>query len=1001
MNLLHNIENQPELRAYWEKLLGSELVDKVIKSPDIINLEPLYDVSKVDDELRAFTEYLYSVDNSVEENIAESKGMFDSFFGYITAYVEASLSKHMNGSVDKDILMYLSKQITERLSWTCVRCLISEMHFLDEKDKLQGKDNTEKYQDYLERYLKEPDYVSSFLQKYPVIAELIVIKSKDYVQYIHELLTHLEGDKDEIIVKLCDGKPFGKIKDMKLHLSDEHVSGKTVARLTLDNDYVIYYKPHDISLADCYDKIYRWLLEKCGLDSFDYRMLDKKTYGWESEVTHQACNNCQEVELFYRRTGIQTCLTYILGVTDVHYENMISHGQYPVIIDLEFFGDRRLSVSDNPNSINDMLKDTVLNTGMLPVNVWAGHEINMGGLGELSEQRAPVKMPVIKKAGRSDMAIDYEYPRINAVKSLPELNGDRIDFKAYIPYIIRGFKEAYLIVLNNKEEFLAKFGDILPNRSRFIMRNTQEYFMYQNSLNFVELMRNKENRQLMLIHMAKGLRCEQSYQRDILKYEMTCIYYSVIPVFYAEGKDLCLGNGQRLENYFQMDGKTQIICRLNKLSPRDLGFQIKVIETDFLSYAKTDTAWHGRLYSDTANILELSATNIADIILEDMFDFNKDFGWIDVKYSRSGRTYPGPVDLYLYNGLCGMSLFFAGLSRHYKEKKYICAFHRIVEKLFTHTDQLSNNSQKHKGCRWGLFTGEASLIYTYLKLYKITGNAAYITYAKRHGYILIAHAGDVHENDLLEGKAGILLALMMLYEATGDEQYLNSSRYTALLLIEDAVELNGGIGWTNTGNKPLAGMAHGNSGIALPLAYLWKYTKDDYYMECIKKALHYEDSLYNAEFCNWMDIRKQDDNGHSGADTVAWCHGAAGILAARMAIHRLTDLSFETLLGGIIPDECDQSTGIEKIITKIKTARKLDMCLCHGNVGLIEIVNEWRILNGFEADESIKERCRKNDVKQLSFEDRNNPGFMTGLAGLGYTMLREIDRTLPEILYLI
>ena len=41
--------------------------------------------------------------------------------------------------------------------------------------------------------------------------------------------------------------------------------------------------------------------------------------------------------IFYIRFGEILALSYILNATDLHMENLIAYGEYPVIIDLETF----------------------------------------------------------------------------------------------------------------------------------------------------------------------------------------------------------------------------------------------------------------------------------------------------------------------------------------------------------------------------------------------------------------------------------------------------------------------------------------------------------------------------------------------------------------------------------------------------------------------------------------------------------------------------------------
>ncbi|HES1179259.1 TPA: hypothetical protein VNJ74_001914, partial [Streptococcus pyogenes] len=85
-------------------------------------------------------------------------------------------------------------------------------------------------------------------------------------------------------------------------------------------------------------------------------------------------------------------------------------------------------------------------------------------------------------------------------------------------------------------------------------------------------------------------------------------------------------------------------------------------------------------------------------------------------------------------------------------------------------------------------------------------------------------------------------------------------------------------------------------------------------------------------------------------------------------------------------------------------------CLCHGNLGNTEIIMEYsRETKNLKLKEYVN-FARKN----LAYDMNNNildygnkylsgtklPGFMTGLSGMGYSLLRDLDESLPCILAL-
>lgn len=477
MKLINDIKISQELQEYWGALLGEELLGKVLRYPKMVVESGEYEEEAEAKKLHAAVQALiapmeYGVSMSVEK-----KRLFAPFFQCIAAYIKAELDAKITDGLRESVRCHLAWQTVDDLSWQCMRCLIGEMHRQKENGLLEGENPTAEYEYFCDIFLKDMSYVQRFFETYPVLTELIVSKTDFTVAYIGEIVEHLQKDRQRIVEQLCAGQAFGEVDDMQIQLSDEHVPGKTVAKIQLDHGCVIYHKPHELSMALYFNGVQEWLLEQCEMDSYPYRILSGNGYGWELEVESCGCDSEEEVQEYYRRMGILVCLTYILGITDLHFENMISHGKYPVIIDMEFIGDRRLPGRVCADGIKDLLSDTVANTGILPTALGNGFNLNVGGLGEKKEQVAPYKLPVLINMGTSDMAVSYCAPKVNAAQSMPEWMGEKVDYKDYIPCILEGFTMAYRVVQQKKEEFIQKFEYGFEQKSRYLMRGTQEYFM--------------------------------------------------------------------------------------------------------------------------------------------------------------------------------------------------------------------------------------------------------------------------------------------------------------------------------------------------------------------------------------------------------------------------------------------------------------------------------------------------------------------------------------------
>lgn len=907
----------------------------------------------------------------------KSEEIFKPYFEYVADWAEKQLEDL--GIKNGKIMDSLTIQITEKCMWIPLRCLIFEMHELKEKGMLFGKDSVQMYESYLDNYLSDAAYLCWFENKYPLIRKFIDKKILDSVRFTDEVTKRLKQDKSMIVKELCDGKEFNAINDMQLYLSDEHISGQTVVRISLDNGCAVYYKPKDLSVCRYYQQVYAWLMGQCGEKVFPYPQICGKTYGWEKEIVRKPCSCKREVEKYYENIGMHLCVAYVLGVTDIHFENVIAHGEYPIITDIEFLANTGCSAFTEKENLQDYLSDNVLSTGLLPVNAWLGKGGNASGIGDAEKQCVPVKMPILLNKGTAEMAIGYDYPKMKPGKNIPILNGEKCCYKEYIRQITEGFERGYTCILENKSIFLKKFQYGFRYASRVLLRNTQEYFMYGNILNFPELMQDETRRRHVLEHMGKGLMCSEKYRDDILEYEMESVYKGVIPVFHIENRNLITGNGEVFDNYYSCSIEERLIKHIRKLSEKNGELQKRIIHVQLYNCLKREEA--GAVYDAymLPALRQLTPKRIADYFVQNVWNINGKCEWITLQYLETDICL-GAADDYLYGGISGAAVFFAALNKKYNDPVYQLIFEKIVCQIKLHTE-----SDAKMGDVCGLFTGEASLIYTYLLLYKITEDDSYLIYAQKQAdKMMESDAFKIDGDDLLSGKAGVIIAYLELYGVTDSRKYLEFAIIIGDLLLNGAGKREKGIGWFNSGQSNLAGMAHGNSGIALAIAFLWKYCKSEKYIHYIKAAIDYEDTLYDAKLCNWLDIRECDRYGE-GKDMAAWCHGCGGIYLARKRIHELTGIPLEELFYVFAPNKEDYDTCLGK---KLFAAKKENSCLCHGSLGIYALLKQ---IDVEEYREEIKNQC-------LSFEDMNNIGFMNGIAGIGYVLLDEDNLKLPGVL---
>lgn len=157
------------------------------------------------------------------------------------------------------------------------------------------------------------------------------------------------------------------------------------------------------------------------------------------------------------------------------------------------------------------------------------------------------------------------------------------------------------------------------------------------------------------------------------------------------------------------------------------------------------------------------------------------------------------------------------------------------------------------------------------------------------------------------------------------------ARRAADILTANVQKQEKGGGWPNRASQAaLAGMSHGGSGFLPGLAKLDYLLKSTEYEPVLSEALAYERSLYGEKWHNWADLRQEEGEGRWQAG--AWCHGFGGIAAARLACLPYVDGKLKEVM------EEDLRLAEHGFLA---LRRRKGMCLCHGNMGMLLLLERY------------------------------------------------------------
>ena len=187
-------------------------------------------------------------------------------------------------------------------------------------------------------------------------------------------------------------------------------------------------------------------------------------------------------------------------------------------------------------------------------------------------------------------------------------------------------------------------------------------------------------------------------------------------------------------------------------------------------------------------------------------------------------------------------------------------------------------------------------------------------------------------------------------------------------------------------------MSHGAAGFAYALAALAAATGREDFSQAASECIAFENASYDADRHNWPDLRAAESHW-----PCQWCHGAPGIGLARLATAKRGVLDSKPLAADIR----NAIEGVERgKLTPVDT-------LCCGTLGTVEFYceaasaldrDDLRTLAASQLTAVLQHAASSGDYRWNSGRRQFNLGLFRGLAGVGYTLLRQANTSLPNVL---
>ena len=865
------------------------------------------------------------------------------------------------------------------------------------------------YDAFVARHLG--DGLGALIAEYPVLARLLATVVEQWVAVVVELLERLAADGEALARTFAGAAPaaLGPVVAATGGASDAHRGGRSVLLLTFGSGLRLVYKPKDLALEADYARLVAWWnAAGRGLDLRAPRILDRGSHGWVELIRHAPCADADAARRYYTRAGMHLCLLYAVGATDCHLENVVAHGEHPVIIDAETL--MHPDVTATVSGVAASLADSVLRTGLLPS--WQSRQgtavaVDVSGLG-FDEQRPP-PMPRWRCVNSDYMHLGLDTADAPANANLVLVDGVAQSPTAYAAALLDGFAQVYERLLAARDILVGDGGPLAAMRrrqARFVFRPTRVYAKILQRAVAPEALRSGVDFSLELEHASRAF-VQTELARDswpILDAELRALEQLDVPYFAsrADERALTTSLGRRLEDYFEAPGWDRMIERIRALSPSDCARQLELIrgtlhakvarahEPARAPAAAPDDADPGAAAAPSPEALCAEARAIARTLAERAITLDEETSWLALSYlPRTERYQVGLVGDMLFDGRCGLALFLAALAQVDGDDGARALALRVVQPLRVALRQHDDARLRRRldGRVLGGAFGLGSIVYGFTRLAGLLGDPALLEDA-RATMARIADddiAGDRHF-DVLSGAAGTLLGLLALHEATGSARALDKAVACGRRLLDARVGPVGARAWQPAfAQQPIAGFAHGAAGIAYALLRLHRVTGGVAYRAAALEGIAWETSVFNASTQRWADLRPGARPTESAG---GWCNGAPGIGLARLGA-----------LAIAASDELrrDAEVGLEACLR-----HSLDDVdhLCCGNLGRVDMLLTGASLLGrpelrraaLARAGLVVARARRGGAYRLqraigpgAFFD---PGLFQGAAGVGYALLR-------------
>ncbi|WP_197287830.1 type 2 lanthipeptide synthetase LanM [Streptomyces apocyni] len=893
----------------------------------------------------------------------DSDGLFHDYFAHFVEpwaeQVRAAVASSPVVSTDNNTVIddFLAHQ-TGLVSRLMVRTLVEELHRHRSQGLLDGETPEERYAAF-RRWTNSDEGHGELLARYPHLFHLVDCQVEASARYVREVLREIEvaGAGLSAVIRGGDGRSAPlEVERLSLGEGDTHNGGKSVAQIVFTDGSRVLYKPHPMDAEAGYSSFVSWMNDRLGNDLPTVSVLPTEHGGFVEFIPTQ--EYAGEQKDYFARIGAIGGILFLLKATDIHFENMVSCADGPVVIDTETLLSPRLTV---PAAYDDgaasrlgalTLQDSVIGSGLLPLVVRAGDKdpgMDIGAIGYDTGQRAPYKALSLQNPGRDDMFVGMVTTETTAANAnLVVQRATELPVTAQRDIIKAEFRRVL--------EYAAAQPDAVMEAIETFLGDARFRHVNQATIFYGQLLRMATHPHAMADPVVRAAVLNRVVLRTgdnpaLADEEVRQMAEGDVPYFSysARGRALYAGGRVVRADALAEPPLETVRARVHGLDEAVIARELRLIDYSFVNKLPTDQERTGfvpvRAAVSPAAVspaadrpaadrpaavsrarLVAEAERIGDRLLATLIastDPRHPATWIAPQVTTDSQSQwsPGTLGYDLYGGSPGPALVLAGLARETGRRDFADAARRVLDPV---EEQLRGGQLAEQGVSVGGMTGLAGTAYA-LAVARDLLDEPDGTRAGELARELARSSGPEVGTDYVSGLAGALAVTLALHERATTPAEKRAVAEAAATVAAAEVRALGGIdlGLRDTADARVTsytGYAHGAMGIGPVLIRYGTEFADAPVRDLGLRITGAVLDSYDASDRDWPRVWDEPERSYG------WCHGAPGLL-----LGSLTAVEYAT---GSVPD------AVLVRLAELTVSRGFgnNPTYCHGDLASAEVV---------------------------------------------------------------